>query len=1303
MMWETSSISEQTATAPVSSHGGTDTPSDDSQPVLQVPDNISVHQIPVASIPNSTTLVMPAQIRPHPRAVMNDVSYMQGPFAAPYANSSSSVSYHPPTWPAPPLQMPYQPPSGLPQDPHVFSPPPEPPSLQATLLYPPETPYPLQTIPPVGERPLKEVEAQSRQIVTARALDVSGLRHRSGVARQLLNQDIGARGSPRHPIMRKAGQPIPIARTGATTYRRIGTPGNPNTTINSYNTRPADEEWDWWTFASKAMTFYVCSCCLARCGKDDVLMQQAWREKVSLCIIILAVMACFMYMTFGMKATFCPNDTISNIADAALNQTDHFTIPYRDDLIIYGYIYDFVQVAEILAVRGGIALTSDWYGSDITKLFPPQIDRCATFTTTLNLEACSIPNKFPRSPPLAPRPGQPCPELSWLQGLSPKGRLYFTWDDIRSNLGPPHSLLVFNGVVLNLTALIQQPAENRITNGVTRVETIISQNIGSDATISLSANYASFSMAKCLEQKYIAGFIGDIPIGCVSTRAIQWIVLSVIFSVVIARFFMAIAFAWFFSEKLVRDRKHKYDAKKMNKMIRAVPLRDFDTVDDENKKVKAVDTITDHERRPLYKDDPYVILLVTCYSESEDSIRKTIDSLARTDYPDSRKLLFVIADGQITGHGNAKSTPDSVVGMIAQHPEMLTPEPKSYLAIADGFRQHNMAKVHAGLYHHTHGGSVPIVAVSKCGSPEEQTSFNQKKAGNRGKRDSQMILMNFLSRILFSDDMTPLDHDLAWKIHTVTGGVYPDAYQLVLMVDADTIVATESLHYMVQAMKNDDSIIGLCGETRITNKTASWVTAIQVFEYYISHHLGKAFESLFGGVSCLPGCFCMYRIKAPKGPGGTWMVPILANPDIVEEYSENVVDTLHKKNLLLLGEDRFLTTLMLRTFPKRKLIFVPQAIELIGTVVLPAALVSLLIIPIMSMTSEHTDTLPLIMMGAILALPPVLIILTTRKVVYILWMFVYLLALPVWNFILPLYAFWNFDDFSWGKTRTIEGEFSQSGSGPQDDHSRRDGEYMPGSVALRPWVEWEVERLNTLRLQKMTSAATLSNDSTSSGSTWNSVTVSRKTRALPDMPTVTPLTAVETLLRKVSMKEERRPSYVDVQDQQQISAGSSLLKTLVTSLIWARRGITGSVPAAEPLKFANAPGMMEDQGAISLQKTVVVVDQDISNNASTPNAVANNGASTSITVASDTLSTIGEVAGKIGSALYINAHVIKESSRSKIASSVICVTSIQRERPSGSSTYIKHNQKLGRLFRQQYFGTAAYNTYRQLGRFEDLP
>jgi chitin synthase len=67
----------------------------------------------------------------------------------------------------------------------------------------------------------------------------------------------------------------------------------------------------------------------------------------------------------------------------------------------------------------------------------------------------------------------------------------------------------------------------------------------------------------------------------------------------------------------------------------------------------------------------------------------------------------------------------------------------------------------------------------------------------------------------------------------------------------------------------------------------------------------------------------MYRIKSIER---NQCVPLLVNPEIVAAYSENVVDTLHKKNLLLLGEDRFLSTLMLGTFPRRKMVFVPKAI-----------------------------------------------------------------------------------------------------------------------------------------------------------------------------------------------------------------------------------------------------------------------------------------------------------------------------------------------------------------------------------------
>ncbi|KAM5539900.1 hypothetical protein V8D89_006403 [Ganoderma adspersum] len=502
----------------------------------------------------------------------------------------------------------------------------------------------------------------------------------------------------------------------------------------------------------------------------------------------------------------------------------------------------------------------------------------------------------------------------------------------------------------------------------------------------------------------------------------------------------------------------------------------------------------------------HTICLVTAYSESVEGLRTTLDSLATTDYPNSHKLILIIADGMVKGAGNTATTPEICLSMMKDF--VIPPnevEAHSYVAIADGHKRHNMAKVFAGFYEYDDATverskqqRVPVVLVSKVGNPLE---VRDAKPGNRGKRDSQIVLMAFLQKVMFDERMTTFEYEFFNSIWRVTG-ISPDRYELVLCVDADTKVFPDSLSRMVSCMVNDYEIMGLCGETKIANKAETWVTMIQVFEYYISHHLNKAFESMFGGVTCLPGCFSMYRIKAPKGDGGYW-VPVLANPDVVEHYSENVVDTLHKKNLLLLGEDRYLTTLMLKTFPKRKNVFCPQAVcktvvpdtfrvllsqrrrwinstihnlaelllvrdlcgtfcfsmqfvvgmELAGTLVLPAAISFTIYLIVSSIIPGGPNTtIPLVLLAIVLGLPGLLIVITSRKVAYVGWMMVYLLSLPIWNGILPSYAFWHFDDFSWGQTRQVAGDKAEG------NHGDKEGEFDSSHIVMKRWAEFERER-----------------------------------------------------------------------------------------------------------------------------------------------------------------------------------------------------------------------------------------------------
>lgn len=500
----------------------------------------------------------------------------------------------------------------------------------------------------------------------------------------------------------------------------------------------------------------------------------------------------------------------------------------------------------------------------------------------------------------------------------------------------------------------------------------------------------------------------------------------------------------------------------------------------------------------------HAMCLVTAYSESVEGLRTTLDSIATTDYPNSHKLITIICDGLIKGSGNDMSTPEICLSMMtdfAEEPDQVGAY--SYVSVVSGAKRHNMAKVYAGFYKYDSSTvapekqqRVPVICIVKCGTPEEAGAA---KPGNRGKRDSQIILMSFLQRIMFDERMTELEFEIFNGIRSVTG-IAPDFYEVMLMVDADTKVYPDSLTHMVGEMVRDPQIIGLCGETKIANKRDSWVTAIQVFEYFISHHQAKAFESVFGNVTCLPGCFSMYRIKTPKGMDGYWL-PILCNPDIVERYADNVIDTLHKKNLLLLGEDRYLSTLMLRTFPSRKMVFVPKAacktivpdkfkvllsqrrrwinstihnlmelvlvrdlcgvfiismqfvvfIDLVSTLVLPAAISFTIYIVIIAIVKKPTPVLSLVLLALILGLPGLLIVVTASRASYVLWMLIYLLALPVWNFILPMYAYWKFDDFSWGETRTIEG-------GDKGGHDEANGEFDASHIQMRRWREFQENR-----------------------------------------------------------------------------------------------------------------------------------------------------------------------------------------------------------------------------------------------------
>src|ERR1700733_15127893 len=71
--------------------------------------------------------------------------------------------------------------------------------------------------------------------------------------------------------------------------------------------------------------------------------------------------------------------------------------------------------------------------------------------------------------------------------------------------------------------------------------------------------------------------------------------------------------------------------------------------------------------------------------------------------------------------------------------------------------------------------------------------------------------------------------------------------------------------------------------------------------------------------------------------------------------------------------------------------------------------------------ATHKESIPLVsfVMIAVIYGSQVLIFIMQHKLDMVGWMVLYIIALPLFSCLLPLYSFWHMDDFSWGATRRV--------------------------------------------------------------------------------------------------------------------------------------------------------------------------------------------------------------------------------------------------------------------------------------------
>ncbi|ODH45671.1 hypothetical protein GX48_08249 [Paracoccidioides brasiliensis] len=813
-----------------------------------------------------------------------------------------------------------------------------------------------------------------------------------------------------------------------------------------------------WAGFAWAMTFWIPSFVLRYLGRmkrPDVRM--AWREKVTLMTLILLLNGLVVFWIVGFGNLLCPNkDRVWTEKEVSFHQGDN---DYY--VSIHGSVYDiskFWKTPHTFARDTSRSAMDPFRGQNLDVYFPVPLNvACRGLGASENIQiqhnktdAILFPNALHTSGTFQTDTTLKLRDVNWYGGVFlPRIREYYkgdvVWDPavIRQQADQDQRIwAIIENEVFDLTDYFY--TLNRMNNIdlykflPAKVTELFNRNPGEDITDKWEGTVEFQNSYWCLRNQFYVGRTDfrKTP-KCLVNNYILLAFTCLLAGVILIKFFAALQLGT--------------------------------------------------KRRPAMQDK-FVICQVPAYTEGEDQLRKALDSLTALQYDNKRKLICVICDGMIVGGGNDRPTPKIVLDILGVDPK-IDPPALPFKSVGAGSDQLNYGKVYSGLYEYE-GNVVPYIVIVKVGKESEQT---KSKPGNRGKRDSQILLLSFLNRVHHRSGMSPLELEMFHQINNIIG-VDPELYEYLLMVDADTSVKEDSLNRLVASCANDAKIAGICGETSLENEERSWWTMIQVYEYYISHHLSKAFESLFGSVTCLPGCFCMYRLRtADKGR------PLIISDKVLSEYSDIEIDTLHKKNLLSLGEDRYLTTLMTKHFPHMSYKFIPDAyantaapetwsvllsqrrrwinstihnlaelmflpdlcgfccfsmrfivfIDLFGTIILPATCAYLVYIIYLAATNKgQFPIISIAIIAGVYGLQAVIFI-VKRQWQHIGWMIIYIMAFPIYSFILPLYSFWNQDNFTWGNTRIVLGE-----KGDKRVIAVEDEAFDPRSIPLQRWDDY---------------------------------------------------------------------------------------------------------------------------------------------------------------------------------------------------------------------------------------------------------
>jgi len=213
--------------------------------------------------------------------------------------------------------------------------------------------------------------------------------------------------------------------------------------------------------------------------------------------------------------------------------------------------------------------------------------------------------------------------------------------------------------------------------------------------------------------------------------------------------------------------------------------------------------------------------------------------------------------------------------VYSKYREEMQPYPKSYPLLSILIPAYNEEKVIANT----------IAAMIETKYPKKQIIVIDD-----GSKDNTLTIAN-----RYSDKVTVLHKENGGKAAALNYGLVYAKGEIIVIVDADTIIGRNSLKEIIKGFDVNDRVAAVAGNIKVRNRI-NWLTKCQALEYITGIQIVRRAFDIFGTITIVPGALGAFKRDMLKETGS------YQKNTIVEDFDATV--KLLKSGLITQGSTK---------------------------------------------------------------------------------------------------------------------------------------------------------------------------------------------------------------------------------------------------------------------------------------------------------------------------------------------------------------------------------------------------------------